>query len=364
MPNPIFQIEMLPAKQGDALWIEYGEPNALHRVMIDGGPIGAFPEIENKLSHLPEQEKDLDLLVITHVDTDHIDGIIRLLAPKWTDWLIRPAVIWFNGWKHMEDSQILGGLEGDYLSALIVRRVPDIWNKNMDQQGSIVVDPHKPLQTITLDGGMEITLLSPNPAKLKQMADHWRQDVEQNGIHPGDLDEAWKQLIEKTKFNVDKGILGSGTDIGEKLIKQLKVDPSAANGSSIAFLAKYSGKSCLFLGDAHMDIVCDSIKKLIPNGQSQLSVTAVKMAHHGSRNNITKEFIQLVQAPYYLISTNGVQQHPNKFTVDAVMKWADPKPTLCFNYPSALNAVRKRNPDLIFSSLSPKKGEEGYKIKL
>ena len=37
MPEPVFRIEMLPARQGDALWIEYGAPDDPARVLIDAG---------------------------------------------------------------------------------------------------------------------------------------------------------------------------------------------------------------------------------------------------------------------------------------------------------------------------------------
>lgn len=122
MPNPFLRIEMLPAKQGDALWIEYGTPDNTRRILIDGGPIGAYKALDEKLKQLPEGDKGVELLVISHVDTDHIEGIIRVLAAKRADWPLMPKDIWFNGWDHMVQSEILGGREGEFLSALINRR--------------------------------------------------------------------------------------------------------------------------------------------------------------------------------------------------------------------------------------------------
>ena len=35
MSKPFFRIEMLPAKYGDALWIEYGTEALTRRILID-----------------------------------------------------------------------------------------------------------------------------------------------------------------------------------------------------------------------------------------------------------------------------------------------------------------------------------------
>ncbi len=75
----MFRIEMLPAAHGDCLWIEYGSGREIHRILIDGGPAHAYPALRERILHLPADERHFDLLVITHIDADHIEGIIRLL---------------------------------------------------------------------------------------------------------------------------------------------------------------------------------------------------------------------------------------------------------------------------------------------
>jgi len=337
MPNPFFRIEMLPAKQGDALWIEYGCGEAERRILIDGGPINAYPEFTKKIESLPEGEKGIELLVISHIDTDHIEGIIRMMAERRCNWQIEPKDIWFNGWRHMNKTQDLGGREGEFLSALISRRANEEWNKAFNR-GAVMVDPKKELPIITLEGGIDLTLLSPNINKLRAMAGQWKDDIEKWSIEPGDLDGAWDQLVDETKYNLDQGgLLGPG-DFTDQLKKQLTPDPSKANGSSIAFLAEYESKRCLFLADAHMDVVCESIKKLIPTGKKQLEVDAVKVSHHGSRHNIKPEFFDLVDAQHFLISSNGDKfEHPDKSTIESIIKGARKRPTLWFNYRSKFN---------------------------
>ena len=38
----MFTIELLPAAQGDAIWLEYGPAAQPHRILIDGGPAPTY----------------------------------------------------------------------------------------------------------------------------------------------------------------------------------------------------------------------------------------------------------------------------------------------------------------------------------
>src|SRR5688572_9514845 len=127
MPPPLYSIEMLPARHGDALLVQYGNGRT-RRLLIDGGPLHAFPALQARLDALPAGDQRVELLVITHVDTDHVEGIIRLLAMPESRWPIAPEEIWFNGWRHLEEARDLGGREGELVSALIHKRAGDRWN--------------------------------------------------------------------------------------------------------------------------------------------------------------------------------------------------------------------------------------------
>jgi len=367
MPRPFLRIEMMPAKQGDALWIEYGTHENTRRILIDGGPIGAYEALDEKFRKLPDGDKGVELLVISHVDTDHIEGIIRVLAAKRDQWPLVPKDIWFNGWGHLVQSKTLGGREGDFLSALINRRAPDEWNKAFNKK-AVIVEPNKPPPVKMLKDGMKLTLLSPSQKKLEEMAAKWTKDVEKYKLEPGDLEAAWEQLVEMKKYRVVKGVLGGTDDLSKKLTKQLKTDQSLANGTSIAFLAEFEGKSCLFLADAHADVVCESLRKLIPTGQKQLKVDAVKMSHHGSRHNISEDLMKLIDAKHFLVSTDGsIHEHPDKSAIEAVIYCSVQKPTLWFNYRTKYTSPWSRvsaRSEKSFTSKYPKSEDGGIVVEL
>ncbi|MCJ7446579.1 MAG: MBL fold metallo-hydrolase [Bacteroidales bacterium] len=367
MAKSFFRIEMLPAIQGDALWIEYGTESRTRHILVDGGPINAFPAVEKKLKSLPDDDKRVELVVITHVDTDHIEGIIRLFADDRTRWPFMPVDIWFNGWRHLRKSEMLGGREGDFLSALISRRAFNEWNKAFDRK-AVMAGKNRPLPVKELKDGMKLTLLSPDPEKLSDMAGKWEADVEKFGLDPGDLEKAWKQLVASTKYHVSQGVLGGESDFEQKLKKQLSTDQSVSNGTSIAFLAEFGGKSCLFLGDAHHKVICNSIRKLTGNSGKRLKADAVKVSHHGSRNNISKDLMDLIDSKHFLFSTNGeLHNHPNKSAVDAVIKWSVQKPVLWFNYKTKFNSIWSAAPagsKKGFTAKYPPGGKEGIIVEL
>ena len=357
---------MLPAKHGDALLVEYGE-DRVRRMLIDGGPLGAYPMVEERLSKLPPGDQAVELLVVTHVDTDHIEGIIRLLAMPESRWPIHVEEVWFNGWRHIEEARDLGGKEGEMMSALIHYRLDDRWNTSFGRKA--VRCGALPGDTLTTAGGMKITLLSPDATALAALLKDWKAKLESWDTDPGDLAAAWDKLVEASKFHPGEELTLGPEDLTARLTKLLKgTDPSKANGSSIGFVAEFRGKSCVFLGDAHMKVVCAALRRLGYSRENPLKVDAVKVSHHGSRNNLTQEFLGLVEAQHWLVSTNGdLHDHPDKPAIEAIIEGSIKDPTIWFNYRSRFTEKWEKGaatPGARYRTRYPAKGKEGIVVKL
>ena len=72
------KITMLPARAGDCLLIEFIKED--YRILIDGGYADTYDKyLRQKLVSLAEQGKKINLMVITHIDADHIGGILAFL---------------------------------------------------------------------------------------------------------------------------------------------------------------------------------------------------------------------------------------------------------------------------------------------
>ncbi len=317
----MMRVEMLPAERGDAILVEYGAGDtATGRVLIDGGPVnsGRYEGVRQRLASVPvaaDGRRHFDLLVVTHVDADHIEGVIRLLQDKELACVFDD--IWFNGWKHLEGIEpgatvdVLGPGQGEFLGALLARQGRP-WNQYF-RGGAIFVDGPT-LPVCRLRNGLTLTMLSPDIDGLKRLARQWETSVLAAGFTPGDADAAWAQL--SGTWWARPPVLGDDDRV------RASADRSAANGASIAFLAEFGGRSVLLAGDAHDDVLTASLRRL--RGErgltGPLAVDALKLSHHGSEKNTTAQLLAELACDTYLVSTSGDRfDHPDALTVRAVI---------------------------------------------
>jgi beta-lactamase superfamily II metal-dependent hydrolase len=338
----VMRIEMLPAAQGDALWIEYGDSERPHRILIDGGTAATYDWLRSKVRALPEEDRLFELLVVTHVDADHIEGAVRLLndpslQAQFDD-------IWFNGWEQLSD--MLGPVQGEFLSALIqTGGLP--WNVAFGG-GAVVVPDEGALPVRELDGGMKLTLLSPRPAELVRLRDAWEEAVTEAGMAPGATRQALALLEKAKKLRPAPSDLLGGDEamnLQQLADESSNRDRKEANSSSIVLLAEFEEqggvKRCLLAADGVPDVLENSVPRLLAERRvDRLDIDVFKLPHHGSRNNVTSALVRMVPAARYLFSTNGAYfDHPDKQSVARVILDGGRGPVLTFNYRTQENEV-------------------------
>jgi len=99
-------VEMLPADYGDALHLSYGDEQDQYHIWIDGGLVKSFRKgWRKRVRQLGKEGAEIDLLVVTHIDTDHINGIVKFLDKNQRG-ANPPAIIpvrdvWFNQYRHI-----------------------------------------------------------------------------------------------------------------------------------------------------------------------------------------------------------------------------------------------------------------------
>ena len=94
------------------------------------------------------------------------------------------------------------------------------------------------------------------------------------------------------------------------------LDKSVPNLASIMFLAKINNRKVLFTGDGIGKDVLETLSKnkmLDKNGKFQVNI--LKVPHHGSDRNTSKEFFDTISADYYIISANGRDDNPSLNTL-------------------------------------------------
>ncbi|MGA9994551.1 MAG: hypothetical protein WBP93_04005 [Pyrinomonadaceae bacterium] len=329
----MFEIEMLPAREGDCLWIRYGDPRKPRQILIDGGRAATAKELKDRLTNLPPGQKIFELLIITHVDRDHIEGVLGLLEDS--ELSLRFNDIWFNGYDHLLSVPVetWGAVQGERLTqALIDRGLP--WNRKWRRKA--VCLPKTGLKSLKLAGGMALTLFSPDRQKLDKLIPVWEKECKVAGLMPG-LDAEAPKTLKAKGWEAFGGI-----DIEQLAASPFKPDTGEPNGSSIAVLLQYAGKKALLTGDAHADRIVESIKTFKRKAK-RLKLHALKVAHHGSEHNISCELMELLDCNRYLVSTNGSYfKHPTPEAIARIVKFSGRNTTVFFNYQSKYTKVWNR----------------------
>lgn len=284
-------IEVLPAREGDCIFITVETEDSPFTIMIDSGVKTTYQfrdrkqrfkdgSLKVKINELREMHQKIDLLILTHVDEDHLGGIVEWIAKDETALDMIGTILMNNG------DQIP---VPDYSSLL--HSIPK--GRNLDK---LLRDAHKAVVNQIVKGKVfdvphgKITILTPTVTSHNVIAEKWNGAV----LHktPTDYGKPIKALLE---YNFT-----------EK-------DESKTNNSSISFVLETDGRKDLFLGDADIDEVCLSLDELGFSNEHPLCCKTVKLSHHGSRKNFSSRLLELVKAEVFIFSTNGdYYGHPDK----------------------------------------------------
>jgi beta-lactamase superfamily II metal-dependent hydrolase len=328
----MFKIGMLPAYHGDSIWVEWGDELRPNRLLIDGGLVGTYDSIVNRAG----DKCCFELFCVTHVDQDHVEGAVKLLANLPDGVSIRQ--VWFNGWDQVSGAARLGAVQGEKLGAAIVTNEIK-WNTSFKGKAVMETD-HGKLPKRKLKDGLALTVLSPGREELAILKPVWQKECAKAGLTPGDIEDATEALEKDRKLRPQR--LGATIDVEALACEPYEADSSAANGSSIALLAEFDGKAVLLGADAHSEVLERSILRLLAErGRKRLKLDAVKVSHHGSKFNNSRALIDILDCPRWLFSTNGDKfQHPDRETIARILLSRKRDDTdLYFNYRSEYNDV-------------------------
>jgi beta-lactamase superfamily II metal-dependent hydrolase len=332
----MFTITALPASYGDCLWIEYGDKAAPNVILIDAG-LSPSKQLKCRLESLRKRGGFLELVVVTHVDADHIAGMLTLIDKEFYGVPVRD--LWFNSFRHLP-GESFGEKQGEKLTGLILtKKMP--WNIAFDKGSIFVNDDTKYFPEVDLPGGAKIRLLSPDAAQLAKLKKNWIDICGEADLY-ADLDMQDKYFGERNladgetceseeSFGIEMPVVDELAD------EKFSEDDSVANGSSIAFTLCYESKHILCGADAYPSRLLRSLTALY--GLPPFKFDVVKVPHHGSDNNISVDFIKAITCSHYLFSSNGARfKHPAKTAVARIVRHGD-NANLVFNYRSKYSEV-------------------------
>lgn len=343
------RVIILPALNGDCILVEY---IASHFILIDGGYVDTYQNyLLPLLREIVSNSGVIDVLVVTHIDSDHISGIIKLLE----EMPIKVGEILYNGYRHVQtvaitkkekelfihrnicketfsgEAKQVSARQGCTLSALIERNgIP--WNS--PAKGNIIKAPMSfPL------GDAIIHVLSPNNDDIEALEKFWKKRlIKDDLLNKAHSEEYWDDAYEFSLSNDMPGFhfhekkVSKSCDLRMLCKEEYEPDGSVSNGSSISFVLEIEGERLLFLGDSHAETVTASLKALYSEEKAPYKFDAVKLSHHGSYSNNSPELFNLIVSDKWLVSTNGDKyRHPDIPTLAHIITKNNGK-KIYFNY--------------------------------
>lgn len=340
-------LDFLQAGSGDSFLLSFYDSNHKYNILIDSGKGIYELSLKHRLKALCEKKEVIDLLIITHIDIDHIGGILKYAERNMMDGKFIKKLIFNSGEiisKHFNsnidpsretkiniESTTSQVINTNYKHGITFEKVLRDCLSNQWYQELIIQGKDIDL------GNAKLTVLSPTLESLEELNKKWQNEIPKNdSINSSNRKRDWdKEIATLSNFNFLQ-------------------DNSLPNKSSIAFIftIKNTTKRILFLADSHMETINKSLKLLGYSENNPLKVEMVKLSHHGSKGNLNYEFLNLVRSQKFLISTSGINKLPDKEALSRIVcnskRNISETIEFIFNYPS-------RNYKNLFTSDDKKK---------
>lgn len=143
-------IRFLHASHGDCIFLRHEQEGKIFNLLIDGGPGETFGQLNGYakplrllLEELKANGEVIDLAVITHVDDDHIGGV--LAAMSYDDYL--PSLVkefWFNSYGlicsaiEQADDKKMKWQESRELKPRQVSPKVSLWRENLENSIGLI----------------------------------------------------------------------------------------------------------------------------------------------------------------------------------------------------------------------------------
>jgi ribonuclease BN (tRNA processing enzyme) len=321
----MFKLRVVQAKFGDCLIVQYGTSKSPKFMLIDGGPGGVYPNfLKPELEKIAAAGGELELVVLSHIDGDHIVGLINLTEElkeqqaDGSDSLIKIHGLWMNSFESSigKNNQLTQSIQ------TLFSRVQNIQSTMPQGELAVLSIPqgntlrrNAMLLEIPVNEIVNTEVIScdtlPDPLKLDNIS---ITIIGPNEKNIKKLEEEWKKWIQKNEAKImlsDPEVLANA-------------DQSVPNLSSIMFMMESKGKRILFTGDGRGDFILEGLEKQgFLDEEGKVHIDVFKAPHHGSIRNAAEEFFHRVTADIYVISANGHHHNPDGDTLQWIVESAD-----------------------------------------
>lgn len=353
-------VHFLPAKSGDCFVLEFDDKNC---ILIDCGyPITYTKELKPLLQDLAQDGCKISLMIITHLDEDHISGAISFIEENGNannPQIIQVDEIWHNGVLNaIIDLKIIQQFISNEISESVLKKRMKVYGDLKEQLhgecGYISAKQSKMFETLCLKNSYklnsrfeniciaqnqkycinncEITILSPKHEEIEKLRKRLNWELKiifKDNCICNNTDEL-AELLELIALYQGEDAIGKilSEEISAGTIDVLKwlgtssmAKMNEINCASIVTEIEYKGLKLLFMGDSESELW---------KGQLKSNYDLIKVSHHGTtKPNLA--WLECTTAKKLLISTNGKKHgHPeDDFLARIIMGSFD---EIYFNY--------------------------------
>lgn len=341
-------IRFFKAFNGDSIHISFVDDSNIKRnILIDGGTKATYKvekgkknkpeygELKSLIDKIKASGEFIDLLIITHIDDDHIGGVLKWFGEdKCAHEIIKE--VWFNSGSLIAEK--LEQMENIDIKTHFTRR--DTNDTNIAQGiefGAYIKSKGIWKDKLFLQNdnfckfGLRFRFLSPNIDELKKFLKEWKKIDPNTDTSPkkDDYSLSIRDHITNDDDHVDKKDDEKGID----------KDSSIGNGSSLAFIISDKSENFLFLGDAFSSVIEKGLSRFGYSIDNPISARLVKLPHHGSKRNLFYSLLKCIKSDNFVVSTNGAyHKHPDKQLLSRIIN-INRECNLYFNYKERMNMI-------------------------
>lgn len=364
------KIEMFQSSHGDCLLVESSDGR---RILCDGGMPEAmieFVSVELAARREAGELEGIDLVYVSHIDADHIGGILELLEDlvAWRAFDFhrdrgdedfaepdrpRPpeiGVIWHNAFEDQVDenvgriedmlaasapvllatqapagmqagfemSQIALGVEQalrvSKLAGANLLRIPI--NRLPGEEGPAKLLMARRDQNPIRLGAFEISIVGPTERELRKLREGWNNWLERSQERLERIEREVRRRIADFAEAADPQAIVAREWEGVEGFRNVTVP----NLASLVLFVREEERTLLLTGDAQHDILLAQLEEagLLQDGHLHLDV--LKVQHHGSENNMSAHFARSVSADHYLFCGDGQSGNPEPRVLDQIFR--------------------------------------------
>ena len=389
----IFSLDVRRARKGDCLLLHFGSKEEPGLIMVDGGPRDVYaPHLKPRLQQIraarglgPEEPLPVDLLMVSHVDDDHIQGILDLTKELRDERAAeRPLPVRVLGFWHNSFDEVIGNKPDELTAAFRSEFGAASTTGELPDDATIDADDED-LDEETIVSSLKVLASIEQGFRLRDDAEFlgFARNPEFDGklIMARDAGEAL-EVAPGLRFTVAGPMLPELEKLHgkhEAWLMDLKrkgkspraalasyVDRSIPNLSSIVALAEADGRRILLTGDARGDKILEGLKLVgVLKTGGAMHVDLLKVPHHGSANNLERDFFEHITADHYVFSGDGEHGNPEREALQ--MLWdvrGDAAYTVHLTYPIAEIDAARRDDWLKEQNKEKKKKQKNPKKKV